>query len=263
MAEPREMSALERRLRALVFFVLLGVFSFAFEVALRVGVSWTTTPGSRERVSRGNAIVRAWGVTMAELLLRSFDAQLEVRGTLPISGRYIIACNHQSSADIVLLIHALRALELKFVAKSELGSGLPFVSYTLRNLGHCLVARKSSRQDITALHGMARQLDAWNGSAVVFPEGTRSRDRELLPYRLGALRVLAEDCDLPLLPIAIEGTRVAADLSQYASRMPRARFTMIIGEVVPAERWRQDVDAAAARAREWTQDAVASITGTQ
>ena len=62
------------------------------------------------------------------------------------------------------------------------------------------------------IKGMARGLAYWTASVVIFPEGTRSRDGSLQPYKSGAVRIVANETGLPLLPVAIDGTYVAPDL---------------------------------------------------
>ncbi|WP_452602812.1 lysophospholipid acyltransferase family protein [Pontimicrobium sp. MEBiC06410] len=88
----------------------------------------------------------------------------------------IIVANHQSMSDIPSLIWFFRKHHVKFVSKKELGKGIPSVSYNLRHGGSALIDRKNPREAIIAIKNFAEYIAETNRAAVIFPEGTRSRD---------------------------------------------------------------------------------------
>ena len=65
---------------------------------------------------------------------------------------------------------------------------------------------------------------------IIFPEGTRSETDEMLPFREGAFR-LAIDEGVPIMPIAVEGTRTA--LAKHDWRFDYSRARVIVGEPIP------------------------------
>jgi 1-acyl-sn-glycerol-3-phosphate acyltransferase len=201
-------------------------------------------------------VTRHWHVVLTELTLRLLNCRCDVRGTVP-PGRYIIVCNHQSTADIAILPWALRSLNVKFVAKKELGRGIPTVSMALRHWGSALISRDATRDDLGRIKAMARGLAYWSASVVIFPEGTRSPDGTLLPYRSAAVRIVAKESQLPLLPVAIDGTFVARDLLGFWRHMPGARGTITIGAPVPADAWAGRLDSVVEDVRQWTLDTIA------
>ncbi len=233
-----------------VYFVAMVVVCLYCEAIGRVWCLWLTRKGSRARVHRANRVTRHWHVILTNLTLRLLDSHLEVRGVVP-PGRYIVVSNHQSTADIAIIPWALRTLNVKFVAKEELGHGIPTVSMALRHWGSALISREGTRSDIASIRTMARGLADWDASVVIFPEGTRSRDGRLQPYKSGAVRIVAKETALPLLPIAIDGTHVAPDLAGFAFRMPKARGVITIGEPVPHESWAGRLDDAIEEIRNW------------
>jgi 1-acyl-sn-glycerol-3-phosphate acyltransferase len=243
-------SALERWARVVVYFAGVAVVCAYMEVIATVWSYHLTHFSPAARVRRFNVHSRQWGVALCELTLRVLRAQLTVRGRVP-PGRYVVASNHQSTADIAILMWTLRTLNCKFVAKRELGWCLPAVSSALAHGGSALISRTSSRRDVDRLRAMAAGLERWDGSAVLFVEGHRSRDGQLLPYRSAAVRVVAEVADLPLLPVAIDGTHVASDLPAFARRMPGARGCITIGSPIPPERWRGRLEATLEEIRAW------------
>lgn len=101
----------------------------------------------------------------------SFDNPYNIPSGVPC----IFVANHQGTYDIPPLIWYLRKHHPKFVSKKELGKGIPSISFNLRYGGSVLIDRKNPRQAISALQQFALSLKETKHSAVIFPEGTRSR----------------------------------------------------------------------------------------
>lgn len=95
----------------------------------------------------------------------------------------IVVSNHQSMYDIPPLIWYLRKHHPKFISKKELGKGLPSVSYNLRHGGSVLIDRKNPVQSIKAIQEFGKRVSKNNWAAVIFPEGTRSRDGNPRPFK--------------------------------------------------------------------------------
>jgi len=239
-----------RWLRLVVYFLALLLVCLYSEVIGRVWSLWLAPEGSKARVRRANLVTRHWHVILTELTLRVLGSRLEVRGVVP-PGRYVVVSNHQSTADVAILPWALRSLNVKFVAKVELGRGIPTVSMALTHWGSALISREGTREDITRLKVMARGLAYWDGSVVVFPEGTRARDGRILPYRAAGVRIVATEAQLPLLPVAIDGTHVARDLTRFALHMPGVRAAITIGTPIPMEQWTGRIEEVVEDIRTW------------
>jgi 1-acyl-sn-glycerol-3-phosphate acyltransferase len=148
-----------------------------------------------------DGIVNHW----AGLFLRIPPATWSAEGLEHVdpARRYVVASNHLSQFDIPLLFRAL-PLHGRFLAKKELFR-IPLVGRAMRTIGIIEINREqggSSRQAIKEGVEIAAQRGY---SLLVFPEGTRSRTAELLPFHKGAFRI-AIDTGLPLLPVVIEGT---------------------------------------------------------
>ena len=92
---------------------------------------------------------------------------------------HIIVANHQSMFDIPPLIWHFRKIHPKFISKKELGKGIPSVSYNLRHGGSVLIDRKDSDSAVKAIQDFGQQICRNKHTAVIFPEGTRSRDGKL------------------------------------------------------------------------------------
>ena len=139
----------------------------------------------------------------AWLILKTTGVQVEVSGSVPLDSTqsYLFLSNHQSIYDIPVLFWHL-PYELRIIAKDSLGR-FPFLGWHLRRTGHVLVDRDSpGKSTLTQVARLMRE----RLSLLVFPEGTRSRDGSLLRFKAGTIR-LAIDSGIPIVPVAIEGTR--------------------------------------------------------
>ena len=249
------MTSIVRAGRVLVYFAAMLAVCLYCEVIGRVWSVWLAPKGSKARVDRANRVTRHWNVVLVNLTLKVLGARLAVRGEIP-SGRYVVIANHQSTADLAILPWVLRSLNLKFVAKKELGRGIPTISMALTHWGSALISRQGTRDDIVRLKTMARELGHWNGSAVIFPEGKRARDGRLLPYKTAGVRIVATQSGLPILPIAIDGTHVAPDLLRFALHMPGAHCVVTIGQPIPPEAWHGRIDDVVEDIRTWTSEII-------
>ncbi|WP_121667241.1 lysophospholipid acyltransferase family protein [Mesonia aquimarina] len=120
---------------------------------------------------------------------------------------HIIVANHQSPYDIPPIIWFLRKLHPKFISKKELGKGIPSVSYNLRHGGSILIDRKNPRQSLPEIKRFARYLNNTKRSAVIFPEGTRSRDGMPKRFSPNGLKMLFKYCpEAVIVPITINNS---------------------------------------------------------
>lgn len=115
---------------------------------------------------------------------------------------YVFAANHQSQFDIFILQGYLN-FDFRWLAKKELFKA-PLFGYAMRSAGYISVERSHSRQGLKSLHEAAVKIK--NGtSVIIFPEGTRSLDGTVQPFKAGAM-VLAIKAGVPVVPVAILGT---------------------------------------------------------
>jgi 1-acyl-sn-glycerol-3-phosphate acyltransferase len=126
---------------------------------------------------------------------------------LPIGRPIIFIANHQSLYDIPVLIWYLRKYHAKFISKIELTKGVPSVSYNLRHGGAANIDRKDSRQSITEIGKLGTRMKENKWSAVIFPEGTRSKDGIVKTFQVGGVATLLKKCPEALIvPIAINNS---------------------------------------------------------
>ena len=102
----------------------------------------------------------------------------------------IIVANHQSTYDISPIMWYMRKHHCKFISKQELGKGIPSVSYNLRHGGSVLIDRKNPKQAIEAIEKFADYIETTKRAAVIFPEGTRSKNGVPKKFQARGLRTL-------------------------------------------------------------------------
>lgn len=111
---------------------------------------------------------------------------------IPSNVPIIFVANHQSLYDIIGIIWYLRRFHAKFVSKKELGKGIPSVSYNLRHGGSILIDRKDPKQALPVIKGLGEYIEKNKRSAVIFPEGTRSKNGKPKEFAQSGLKILCK-----------------------------------------------------------------------
>jgi 1-acyl-sn-glycerol-3-phosphate acyltransferase len=186
--------------------------------------------------SAPDPLVRLW----CNNLLRAAGVRDEVQGLerLP-AGNAVYVCNHQSNFDPVL-IYARLGKHLRFIAKRELFK-IPIFGAALRATGMIPVDRSGSERDKEAI-GKAVDAVQHHASIVFFGEGTRDPNGQLRPFKKGAA-VLALQAQLPLVPLAVAGTK---DVMQKKTLLIHGGRPVVlsVGEPIPtAGKTLEDRDA--------------------
>jgi len=115
---------------------------------------------------------------------------------------YIYMSNHQSNFDIPVLLAYLDA-QFRWLAKAELFK-IPVFGYSMKRAGCISIDRSNRKSAFESLKEAAKKIR--NGvSVLIFPEGTRSRDGNIRPFKKGGF-VLAVASGVPVVPVVIHGT---------------------------------------------------------
>ena len=118
--------------------------------------------------------------------------KIEGRDNIPTGVPIIFVANHQGMYDIIGMIWFLRKFHPKFVSKIELGKGIPSVSYNLRHGGSVLINRKEPKTAIPIIKGLGEYIEKHQRSAVIFPEGTRSKTGKPKEFAKSGLNILCK-----------------------------------------------------------------------
>ena len=150
----------------------------------------------------------------ARNLIRLCGVRVRRRGFERLGpGPYIFAPNHQSHFDIPALLGYLPGIN-RFAVKREMFAE-PILGAVLRTMGMIPVDRDDSQASIERLTRL--KLDGF--SAIIFPEGTRSPDGTLLPFKKGAF-VAAIHLGVPVVPVVCKGTTRIMPKGKYLSILP-------------------------------------------
>ncbi len=163
-------------------------------------------------------------------VLKTGGVGLRVRqvGRLDPGRAYIFMANHQSNIDIPALVQALTPFQLRWMAKREL-LRVPFFGWALWASKHIIIKRVLSK-DVAAAMASACDKLAQGISVVVFPEGTRSTDGRLLPFKRGGFR-LAEKAGVPIVPVTINGSGALMGRGEW--RLRSGEVEIVIGDAIP------------------------------
>ena len=196
-----------------VSLVLLGFFY--------VGAVWlVTAPFDRGRYHAGRAFRQLAVSHVALTRLWRFETE----GEPPEGPRrpYVVVSNHESYADIFLMSHF--PWEMKWLSKHTIFQ-IPVMGWMMRMALDVPVHRGKRESALNALNECRDRL-ARRVSVMIFPEGTRSRTDELLPFKDGAFH-LAIQARVPILPVALAGTRDCMAKGSFAFRRAHARARVL------------------------------------
>ncbi|BBO82182.1 1-acyl-sn-glycerol-3-phosphate acyltransferase [Desulfosarcina ovata subsp. sediminis] len=157
---------------------------------------------------------------------------------------YIYMANHQSNADIPLLLGRL-PVQFRWLAKAELFR-IPIFGRAMRGVGYISIDRSNRKSAFESLTRAARTIRDGT-SVLIFPEGTRSPDGNLLPFKKGGF-VLAVDSGVPIVPIVIRGTRDIVPKGHFMIRPTPVRME-ILDPLETADYTRKTKDALLQRVR--------------
>lgn len=166
-------------------------------VALYLPAAWRSPNGRFVR-----RIERFW----VWFILRGSNVKLSADGldNMRAGSSFIVMANHRSMYDIPALHYLLgRGRDLRWIGKLEL-TRVPVFGWAFGMSRHVAIDRQNRSRALEALKRAAAESSD-GVSFVVMPEGTRSRDRKLMPFKKGGFH-LAIDTGLPILPVGIVGS---------------------------------------------------------
>lgn len=146
-------------------------------------------------------LARIW----SRVLLGVPGVKLEVVQRAPLDPRrpYIVMANHASMIDIWAVFLAV-PIPLRFIAKKQLGA-IPLLGWAMRAGRFIFIDRQNAASARRSIEEAARRIKSGQ-SVVIFPEGTRTRDGRLNPFKKGGFH-LALDSGADIVPVAIHGSR--------------------------------------------------------
>lgn len=146
-------------------------------------------------------IMRSWGLMLVRLN-PLWGVAVEGLARIDPQATYVVTSNHQSNADVIVLSY----LSLLYVYMSKRAIfRIPILGWGMRAIG-CIPLERGDKTSARAAMALAAERLRRGVSLLIFPEGTRSRDGQVGPFKDGAFR-LAIQTGRPILPVAVDGSR--------------------------------------------------------
>ena len=166
--------------------------------------------------------------------------KVSVKGLSNIDRRapYIYMANHQSNFDIPVLLGHLK-VQFRWLAKVELFK-IPIFGRAMRKAGYISIDRYNRESAFESLKAAAKKIKS-GVSVLIFPEGTRSRDGKIQPFKKGGF-VLAIDSGVPIVPVVITGTRPIMTKGKF--RVNAGHVKMVIHEPIDTSAYTRETKEA-------------------
>jgi 1-acyl-sn-glycerol-3-phosphate acyltransferase len=209
---------MDRVLSGFIWFVTILIVCLGL---LYVSVVWIATAAwDRGRYYAGRAFRH---LAVAQVKLNPLW-HFEIDGPLPDNPRnpYVAVSNHESYADIFLISHF--PWEMKWLSKKAIFN-IPVMGWMMRMANDVPLIRGKRESVVNALAECRDRLEK-KVSVLIFPEGTRSKTTELLPFKDGAFK-LAIQAGVPILPIAVAGTRHCMAKNSFIFRKATAKARVL------------------------------------
>ena len=157
--------------------------------------------------------------------------RIHVSGTekLPKDEKLLFVGNHRSNFDPIITWYALRDWKISYISKSG-NFKIPIFGRIIRRCCFMAIDRESPRKAINTINQASELLKEQEVSIGVYPEGTRSKNGELLPFHNGVLRI-AQKANTSIAVIVLNGTEKIHNNYPFQ----RTKVEMTVAEVIPAE----------------------------
>lgn len=166
----------------------------------------------------------AWGLRFARVKVCVTGME-----KIPKNARVLFVGNHRSKFDPIVTWYIFRAWEPAFLSKEE-NFHVPVFGRIIRKCCFMAIDRENPREALKTIYKAAELIANDQVSIGVYPEGTRSKNNELLPFHNGVLKI-AQRAKAPIIVIAIDGTeKIAKNYPLY-----KTKVYLDVADVIPVE----------------------------
>ncbi len=179
-----------------VFILLYVIPATAVFASIAIVVSFFSRTGNSVHI-----VARIWSKSI--LFVSGINVNIGGLAQIDPSKSYIYMSNHRSNFDIPVLLGCL-PIQFRWLAKAELFK-IPIFGRAMSGAGYVKIDRSNRESAFKSIDEIAVKMK--NGvSVMIFPEGTRSADGHLKPFKKGGF-VMAVDTGAPIVPVILRGTR--------------------------------------------------------
>ena len=177
----------------IILYVLPATAVFAI---IAIIVSFFTHSGNPVHI-----VARIWSRSI--LFISGIDVSVQGLSNIDPSQSYIYMSNHRSNFDIPVLLGCL-PVQFRWLAKAELFK-IPIFGRAMTGAGYVKIDRSNRESAFKSIDRVAAKMKD-GVSVMIFPEGTRSEDGNVKPFKKGGF-VMAVDSGVPIVPVVMRGTR--------------------------------------------------------
>jgi 1-acyl-sn-glycerol-3-phosphate acyltransferase len=178
------------------FIILYGLPVTTVLCIIAIIVSFFSHTGNSVHI-----IARIWAKSI--LFVSGIKVEFEGLTNIDPSKSYVYMSNHRSNFDIPVLLGCL-PIQFRWLAKAELFK-IPIFGRAMSGAGYVKIDRSNRVSAFKSINQVAAKMK--NGvSVMIFPEGTRSEDGDVKPFKKGGF-VMAVDTGAPIVPVILRGTR--------------------------------------------------------
>ena len=207
-----------------IFYIgFIGISSALFFILACV-IRLLTAAFDRRRVITN--VFSAFWASVYIWCMPAWSVRILGREKLSMDKNYVFVSNHQSQLDILVLYRLL--FPYRWVSKAEVFR-LPFIGWNMRLNGDISLTR-GDKKSISAMMARCESLLRKKISIFFFPEGTRSKDGRLRPFKPGAF-ILAQKTGTPIQPVVLNHTRDALPKHSLTIKKAKKMEALVLDEI--------------------------------
>ena len=214
----------------IILYIILGIIALVvlWFVILFVSGLFIDPKKDYDKNSKYYRFLLYFSTAVAMVLMR---IKITIKGAemLPKDERFLLVSNHRSNFDPLITWHALSKYDLAFISKPE-NFKIPFFGKIIRKCCFMAIDRHDPRKALVTKERAARLIKSGEVSVAVYPEGTRSKTGELLPFHNGIFNI-AKEADCPIYVMVHKGT---ADVKKNYP-LHRSKVSIEIVDCIPLE----------------------------
>lgn len=206
-------------------YTILAVLCYVgFLVALALRVD-TNKPNEKFDKFYNKVVYKTLG-----LVMEACNIKIKIEGEEKIpEGRFVLIQNHKAMFDPLVSLAALGKYEIGFITKPE-NTHLPVINKFMHRICCIPIDRENPRNAVKAINAASENIKNNVCSMAIYPEGTRARDGEMLPFHAGSFKI-ATKSGAPLVITTVDNTNCVHKNAPWK----RTHITLKICEVIPAE----------------------------
>lgn len=193
----------------ILMYILLGLLALFALYVLFLGICALSVNPNKE-YDRNSRFYRYLLDSATAAALKLLRIRVHVSGLekIPTDAKVLFVSNHRSNFDPIVTWYALKKWKIAFVSKSS-NFKIPFFGRIIRKCCFMPIDRENPRKAIPTINKAAKLLRKQEVSIGIYPEGTRSKNGELLPFHNGVFKI-AQKAEKPIVVLCVTGTEKIA-----------------------------------------------------